>query len=518
MAGFACMGPLMAQDPIPGGCLVIGPNLVENPEFDLGDTLFLSSYQYHPDYACAFGDYTIAPSVVHDPVGGAACYNGTGFDLTTIWAASDRNQPGAGNFMMVDPTDTAGANFIIWQQTIDVCPGSEYVFSAFAKNLYYLEATFPYSNIDPVFDLTINGVAVFPYYIDGNLAPPTGEFQPLLRQSIVDSTIWTQVSGRWLSGSSTTATITIKNTVPGTQGNDIAIDGVFFGLCARAIDISPNVSIGQCEQLNTVQPVTFTVPSQTIASGWLFYEWYKNGNLIQADPNPVSFITPADVNGEYFGNYQLRVYEDPLGSAGAGCSFVSNDISIFEDCPVSFPVEWLGLDVEAQGQRGVLNWSTAWESQNQGFDVQMAAQGEAFRSIGFVKGAGNAQEPTSYQFLTEPLMPGRYQFRLRQIDVDGRASMSRVLELQIEGPQGFELTLRPNPANQVVTVDMVSEFSQPVRAELISADGRIIATWRSGAESRNHQWNLTLTDLPEGLYLVRVRGGSQTTAPLLVIH
>ncbi len=513
------VGHLVAQDPNPGACTVVGPNLVDNPEFDEGNTSFLSSYSFSQDYPCAFGQYTIANTVNHDPVGGAACYNGTGFNLQTIWAASDRNDPGTGNFMLLDPVDTTGGVDVIWEQTIDVCPGAEYAFSVFAKNLFYLESSFGYSGIDPIFELAVNGVEVPNYYVDGVLAPG-GQYGPLSRQSIADSAIWTQISGKWQSGTNATATITIRNIVPGTEGNDVAIDGVFFGLCNRAVDFAPNQNISQCAQQATVQPVTIALTAETAASGWQQYEWYKNGALVQATPAPTNFTTPADANGEYFGTYQLRVFDDPAGSASGACGNVSKAIEIFEDCPVSFPVELMGFDAKIQGERVALQWSTAWESQNRGFEVQMSRVGQAFSSIGFVAGNGTTQEMIDYDFTTEPLSDGIYQFRLRQEDFDGKFQFSGVVEVQFAAAEMMAIKVYPNPATRQATVDIVLPLETAVRAELISSDGRVVASqsWDRELGKKGIQWNLPLENLPAGYYLVRVRGVQQVTQALFVQH
>lgn len=511
---------LLAQDPNPGACVTLGPNLVENPEFDEGNTGFLSSYTFHPDYTCGFGQYTVANTVVHDPIGGALCYSGTGFDLTSIWAASDRNDPGNGHYLILDPTDTAGGAFILWQQTIDVCPGSEYVFSAFTKNLYFLESTFPYSGIDPIFDLTINGNPPSQsYFVDGVLTPG-GTFDPLPRQPKADSAVWTQISGRWSSGTNTQAVITIKNTVPGNQGNDLGVDGIFFGLCNRSVDISPDQDIGQCAQLNTVQPVTISVPAATVAAGWQYYEWFKDGALVQADPNPTSFVTPADVNGEYFGTYQLKVYDDPTGPANGACGNVSKELVIFEDCPVSFPVELTEFNGEIRDNQASLTWTTATESQNKGFEIWLASTSSDLEKVGFIPGQGTTEQETNYRFLSGALEPGDYLFQLKQIDFDGQVNISDFVELTVEALDQLSVQVFPNPADETATLAIQLPDPYPVKVELVSLDGRVLFQESFEADQANNSliWEMPVQDIPEGMYFIRVRGLSQKVIPFAVTH
>ena len=127
-----------SQDPVPGACGIVGPNLLSNGEFDAGNTGFTSDYNFFPNKICNFGDYTVTSGVFYDPVDN--CFGDGTFNLQTIWAVEDRNSPGVGNFMIVDPAAANGVTDRIWEQDVTVCPNTEYVFSIFAKNVYFLEA------------------------------------------------------------------------------------------------------------------------------------------------------------------------------------------------------------------------------------------------------------------------------------------------------------------------------------------------------------------------------------------
>ena len=161
--------------PVPGSCGFVGPNLVINPEFDLGNVGITSSYAYNPGYVCDWGQYSVAASIVYDPAG--ACYGNPAFDIRTIWAATDRNDPTVGNFMIIDPCSpaTGGAacialdtNQIIWSQMVDICPSTQYTFSTYAKNLYFLDGPqYPGAGIQPQFELFVNGEVIKDYHIDG---------------------------------------------------------------------------------------------------------------------------------------------------------------------------------------------------------------------------------------------------------------------------------------------------------------------------------------------------------------
>jgi len=92
------------------------------------------------------------------------------------------------------------------------------------------------------------------------------------------------------------------------------------------------------------------------------------------------------------------------------------------------------LPVELDGMRSFSNkldvhlqWNTATETNNYGFDVErriagvVGANGDNnFVKIGFVEGHGTTSSPRSYAYTDRVDKPGSYAYRLRQIDRDGQ--------------------------------------------------------------------------------------------------
>ncbi|MEM7367925.1 MAG: T9SS type A sorting domain-containing protein [Bacteroidota bacterium] len=522
---FIVSGFVTAQ-PIPGGCQFVGPNLVVNPEFEDGNTGFGTSFNYRSEYTCYWGDYTIASTVVDDP--NVTCYDAPGFNLQTIWAVSDRNGPGTGQFMIVDPcdpltlspSDSCSANNpdgTVWSQSIPVCPNSEYTFSVFAKNIYYTEAI-QYAGADqnPDFELTINGDTIAGYYVDGLLSLD-GSYV-LDQQSQDDSTIWIQISGRWSSDTNNTANLVMKNLVEGSQGNDLAVDGIFFGLCEEDISVGVAGPTQQCN-LSGYSAVTLTPTANTLASGWLSHEWYKDG-VGQGIENtaPAALVISPDVNGDHLGSYELIVYRDLNGS---GCAFSSTSVELIEDCGESFPVEWLSVNAKPAGRSLQIDWSTASEVNNEGFEVELAAEGASFASIGFVDGAGTTNLIQSYTFLTTPLSAGPYQIRLKQIDLDGNVSHSPIVYATLDAPSLILLGLSPNPIRDKGTITLEVDRDQDVDIQVFTPYGQLIKRVFHGHldTQMRHELSLDTYDLASGVYLLRVQGSAFTkTSRFTVAH
>ncbi|MDX1907353.1 MAG: T9SS type A sorting domain-containing protein [Bacteroidia bacterium] len=498
--------------PIPGGCGVVGPNLVRNPEFDLGNVDFSSDYLYNPvGYICQYGEYTVSHTILNDP--NVVCYNAPGFNLRSIWAASDRINPGVGKLMLIDPSEATGASDDVWRQTIPVCPNTDYTFSVYAKNLYYRGAP-NYSNVNPRFELEINNEQIFGYFVDGVILNNTSFV--LGRQRLRDSAEWIQISGTWNSGIHTTATMVVRNLVTGSQGNDLALDGMFLGICGRDVSINVTGDRSQCADTGYTA-VTLEVSPATQSSQWLYYQWYKDDTvLLQSDNAPNPYLVQPAADGSHLGKYSLKAFNDPSGQS---CAQVSAPISLFNSCLTSFPVEWLDVSATVIGNQIELSWVTATEVNNRAFEVQLAGEDKQFITQRIIPGAGNSTEPRSYRYLTHALAPGTYFMQIRQIDVDGQSSLSPVTESLITLPDEFVAEVWPNPAQSSFVVDFTLRRTQAVTAELMNIEGKKIMTLYQGeAEAaRLHSFTTETSHLPGGVYILRLTGATFSDVRRVVI-
>jgi hypothetical protein len=97
-----------------------------------------------------------------------------------------------------------------------------------------------------------------------------------------------------------------------------------------------------------------------------------------------------------------------------------------------------------------LNWSTATETNNSGFQILRCTQNDSkWKNIGFVSGFGTTTEPKSYSFVDEDVTIGTYKYRLKQIDFHGSFEFSNEIEVEVDfTPKEFVLYQNyPNPFN-----------------------------------------------------------------------
>ncbi|MBK6912781.1 MAG: T9SS type A sorting domain-containing protein [Ignavibacteriales bacterium] len=125
------------------------------------------------------------------------------------------------------------------------------------------------------------------------------------------------------------------------------------------------------------------------------------------------------------------------------------------------PVELTSFTAIAQQNNITLNWQTATETNNSGFEIERKQVGSPQSSVGnqdwnqiaFVPGFGTTTEPKSYSFTDENLSSGKYQYRLKQIDFDGTFEYSNTVEVEINSPTEFSLEQNyPNPFNPTTKI------------------------------------------------------------------
>ena len=187
-------------------------------------------------------------------------------------------------------------------------------------------------------------------------------------------------------------------------------------------------------------------------------KWALNAGSIWIDEGS-SVASDADGNCYLVG----RVSENAtFGNINLGGGSLNQFITKITDEDV-VPVELTSFTATVNGNSVHLNWSTAAEMNNMGFEIEKRASSKSplptgqagpkgetsgWGRIGFVDGYGTTTKSQYYSFIDNNLEVGKYQYRLKQIDFDGTFEFSNVIEVEIGIPEKFALFQNyPNPFN-----------------------------------------------------------------------
>lgn len=264
------------------------------------------------------------------------------------------------------------------------------------------------------------------------------------------------------------------------------------------------------------QWVSYTIPLSA-ASGW------KKTSLTGGSPSESEFLaalsslTLLQIRGEYTTNVDIV----GLDNVRIGWQTV--------------PVELVSLSGSQSGNIVTLIWSTASETNNFGWEVERqevrsqksenrfstGSQTENWEKVGFVAGNGTTTEPQSYRFsspVPSPLLPA--VFRLKQIDLDGTVSFSKILTVTVRPERLALLQNYPNPFNPETQLRFYLPEAEKVTLSVLDITGRTVAVLvkNSGFQAGGHAVSFSGKELSTGIYLTRLEvGGKVLTSKIMLM-
>jgi hypothetical protein len=197
-----------------------------------------------------------------------------------------------------------------------------------------------------------------------------------------------------------------------------------------------------------------------------------------------------------------------------GVTEFSNFILGDSDAPL--PVELTSFTASSAPNKVTLNWQTATEVNNYGFDVERAvvetqhAASLRWDKISFVKGNGNSNSPKEYSFTDKPIGGQQFQYRLKQIDFDGQFEYSDPVEVKLEVPANFVLLQNfPNPFNPTTNIKFDLPKESIIKLKIYNILGEEVTTLvNSLMTPGHHEVKFDGSYLASGMYIYRIEAGS----------
>jgi len=167
-------------------------------------------------------------------------------------------------------------------------------------------------------------------------------------------------------------------------------------------------------------------------------------------------------------------WDPPLaGQTNNAISATVPDVSDFSPWTLTgngsfLPITLLDFEAKRKNIYAELNWVTASETGNDGFEIEKSTDLMYWKKIAFVNGAGNSNEIIYYNYndlLTENIQNRNsvVYYRLKQIDFNGKYSYSAIkfIDLNAAGTETPVLySVYPNPAVDVLFISCNQAFRQ----------------------------------------------------------
>lgn len=270
----------------------------------------------------------------------------------------------------------------------------------------------------------------------------------------------------------------------------------------------------------------------------------------------VRFINNSTVSGG--GNYYFSGQTEnngPFGDDGTGINFydaggpanimdvenTSPDASVYRDaasipdsffippgCDVSFlpaflPVEWQDISVSFEQGVSLVQWSTTSEVNHDHFEVERSLDGKKFNYLSQVKTPEQEVEgKKSYLYRDMDVQFNQNQtiyYRIRQVDIDGKSSLSQVLSLSTadtEVPLNFFVA---NPVlNGRLAITIASDQALDGTINIMDIQGKeVYNTPVSISRGRNSR-GFSVKNLSGGMYVVELRAGGKKLSRKIILQ
>ncbi len=187
------------------------------------------------------------------------------------------------------------------------------------------------------------------------------------------------------------------------------------------------------------------------------------------------------------------------------------------------PVEFSSFTSSIDKNNVTLNWTTASETNNMGFEVERRTiQDERlgkWDNIGFVIGKGTITERQSYFFSDTNLEPGNYHYRIKQKDFNGSREYSKIIDVEITTPNLFTLEQNfPNPFNPSSVINYTVKEAGLIKLKVYDVLGsEVLELVNETKDIGFHSVELNASNLPSGVYIYTLQANGFSDSKKMVL-
>jgi len=215
-------------------------------------------------------------------------------------------------------------------------------------------------------------------------------------------------------------------------------------------------------------------------------------------------VTGLAANTTYY--YRVRAFD------GDAMSPNSNTITVTTLPDSVLPTVLLSFSGVGQNNKNLLQWTTAIENNNRGFDLQRSTDSVHYQSISFVPSAapgGKSTQQLDYTFNDYDITSDKQFYRLSQVDLDGKNNLSDTILIwnnKIDTP-GIA-NLYPNPATGKINVMISAPAQERITCSITDFAGHKVKQVVQDLNAGSNVFSIDITGLPTGVYYLKCMGTS----------
>lgn len=173
------------------------------------------------------------------------------------------------------------------------------------------------------------------------------------------------------------------------------------------------------------------------------------------------------------------------------------------------PVDYVSFDAVVNGESVLLKWATGYELNNSHFEVERSFDMNSYNTAGLVlDGFTTNGSGKSYQFKDNSAqLKGRSMvyYRLKQVDIDGKATYSKVLAVRLQAKSDVAMQVTPNPFVEDITIRFTSTENGSAQIRITNLAGQTMLSKQSTITKGYSNIKVeSLSGLAAGMYMVQL--------------
>jgi len=226
-------------------------------------------------------------------------------------------------------------------------------------------------------------------------------------------------------------------------------------------------------------------------------------------------------NQQKMGDY-FDMESDSSGAHLAWAGTFNNEEDVYYSyiSPEGIPVELSSFSASVARNVVTLNWLTATELNNKGFEIDRSANGINWTTIGFKQGKGTTSEPQQYSYTDRlsDVSSSKLYYRLKQVDFDGTYKYSNIVEAVI-APAEFSLSQNyPNPFNPTTAISYQLPENSFVSLKVYDVLGKEVASIVNEQKAAGkYQVEFNASNLGSGVYFYTLKANGFTQSKKMML-
>ena len=194
---------------------------------------------------------------------------------------------------------------------------------------------------------------------------------------------------------------------------------------------------------------------------------------------------------------------------------------------IPLPVELTSFTAASLNGKIALAWKTATEINNSGFEIQRSAISNqqstmnGWTKVGFVAGHGTTNAPQNYSYTDASVSIGKYSYRLKQIDHDGKFAYGQTIEAAVGLTPGTIMLENnyPNPFNPSTKISFALGTKGHATLKVFSILGQEVATLADGEfnDGETQTFTFDASRLSSGIYYYELKSGATTQVKKMML-